>query len=275
MDLFQLLEKKQSKTAFQASSEMRFFLDNSGILEDFQMFARFGKAQKSFDVIRANIIIRSIINKRILEDAYEKALRISKKGITNPVEKEDFSLTTEGLEIIAKARESLPYYEEEGNRIYIPILSRSVNKIYSGDITKLSTRPFRSLLRNVDIMLVDPFDTYGAGLFESYFTKLVCIRKEKNSYAYWDYDAASIYIINNEGRLDVSIALFDRGLKKKSPNHMMSRIVPAVDAFYKGDKNEFEKALVDNQLISSRLIYRNKYDERRLSDKFSKKYSKE
>ncbi len=273
MDFFQLLEKKQGKTAFLSSSEMKFFLDNSGILGDFPMFARYGKAQKSFDVIRANIIIRSIINKSVLEDAYDKAIRLARKSNASTGDKNEVILTQEGMELIRKARESLPYFEEGENRIYIPILSRSINKIYAGDITKLSQRPFRSLLRNVDTMVVDPFDMYGDDLFDSYFTKLISIKKTEKSTAFWDYDAACIYIINKQGRLDVSIALFDRSLKAKKPNHMMSRIVPCVEAFYRGDKEEFQKLLVDKQLISSRLLYRNRYDERRLSNHLRRKYS--
>ena len=275
MDFFQLLEKKQSKTAFPSSSEMRFFTDHSGMLADYAMLSSYGKAQKSFDVIRANIIIYALLNKRTLEDAYEKALRISKKNLPAGHDKGEVPLSAEGLEIIAKAREQLPYFEENGKRIYIPIFSRSVNSIYAGDITKLSTRPYTALLRNVDTMIVDPFDTYGDDLFNSYFTKLILIRKDKSSSAYWDYDASSIYIINKQGRLEVLIALFDRGLKKKRPNHMMSRIAPAIDAFYDQDKNSFQKILVDNQLISSKLLYRNKYDERRLSAKMGRKYSLE
>lgn len=274
MDLFALLEKKQSKTAFPRSSEMRFFLDYSGILADYPMFARLSKAQKTFDIIRANIVIRSIINKQTLEDAYEKAVRMSKKESVEAGEKKDIIFTPEALEMIEKVRASLPYLQDGEDRIYIPILPRTFNKIYSGDLSKLSKSPFRALLGNLDAMVIDPFDMYGDALYDSYFTKLVAIRKEKTSTAFWDIDACSIYIVNKQGRIDVTIALFDRGIRHKSPNHMMSRIVPVIDAYYDSTKLEFEKALVDNQLISSRLVYRNRYDERRLSNKLRKKYAK-
>ena len=269
MDFFSLLEKKQADTGFDSSSEMRFFLENSGLLADFPMFARYGKAQKSFDIFRANIVIRSIINKQLLDEAYEEALRLAKKESSSDTPE----LTAEGLSLIARIKERLPYFQEGDNRIYIPILPRSVNKIYSDDISKLGVRPFKNLLSTIgDAMAIDPFDMYGDDLFQSYFTKLIRIRKDESVSAYWDYDSCSVYIINKQGRLDCRIALFDKALKKKSLNHILERLSPAMDAFFSYDKVAFQKALVDNQLISSRLVYRNRFDEKRLFEKIDAQF---
>ena len=51
-------------------------------------------------------------------------------------------------------------------------------------------------------------------------------------------------------------------------------ILPAVEAYYKNDREGMKKALVENKLISSRLIYKNNYDEVVLLSKIEKDASK-
>ena len=55
---------------------------------------------------------------------------------------------------------------------------------------------------------------------------------------------------------------------------MMERILPAVEAYYKNDREGMKKALVENKLISSKLIYKNNYDEVVLLSKIEKDASK-
>ncbi len=248
MDLFETLQKKQRRTKFESSDEMAFFLDYNGLLSDYESFAFFRKAQKPFDVIRANIILRAILNKNAIEQAYGKAKAKGKEAIH---------------EAVSEVLEKLPYVESKGEKIYIPILSRSLNHIYVNETEKLGVAPYRSLVRNDSASAVDPFDYYGPELFNSFFTKMILVKKNKESMAFYDYDSASIYFLNWEGRLDVCCALFDRYLAHPSTNHMLERLTPAVNAYYAENRDGFLKALVDNKLISSRLIYKINFDESR------------
>lgn len=274
MDFFQILAKKQETTSFQSSSEMRFFLDHCGILANYPLYGYLSKAEKSFDVVRANIVIRSIINKIMLDDAYEKAIRLLKNSNPSFNEKEEtFSFKGEALELINHVRDKLPYFEEGGHKIYVPILPRIANKIYESDLAMLSKPPYRALLNKADAMFIDPFDMYGDALYDSYFTKLIFLKKTEESSAFYDIDACYIYIVTKHGRLENGIALFDKWLRHPNHNHMMGRLAPVIDAYYQKDKNLFQKQLVDNQLISSSILYRNRYEERRLSSIIRKKYS--
>ncbi len=121
--------------------------------------------------------------------------------------------------------------------------------------------PYKKLLKDYEAALIDPFDYYGAALYDSYFTKLVILRKTKNSMAAYDYDAECIYFINEEGRLDAKIALFDKGLTKPLKNHMIPRIQKVVDAYYENDRDKMLNVLLKEKLISDAL--RKKADEKK------------
>lgn len=260
MDLFAQMEKQQRRTPFEESTEHRFFLEHSGILADIPYFSKFSRADVPFDIIRANIIIRALQNKAAIENAFIKLYKSSQKDSSEEAV-ERIVLAT------AKASEKLPYYQLNDRRIFVPILPKSLNEIYDGDYYKLIEKPYNKLLRKYEAVVVDPFDTYGPELYNSYFTKLIRIGSSGGRVAFYDYDSYSAYVINEEGRLEVKMSFFDKYLKKKNVNHMMERVGPAIDAFFQSDKEKFLEILVEKELISSRFIYKNKYLEEKLNKK--------
>ncbi len=149
----------------------------------------------------------------------------------------------------------LPFYQLGKERIYVPIFSETINQIYAKDFEKLLIAPYKSLLTNYQSIIIDPFDHYGDDLYGSFFTKLVLIKKEESGSAYYDYDSASLYFVNKQGRLDTRLALFDTGLRNPSHNHMVTRLTPVAEAYFANDKELFESLLVENKLVSSKLIY--------------------
>ncbi|MBP5092294.1 MAG: hypothetical protein J6328_07085 [Bacilli bacterium] len=254
MSLFDQLAKKQRFTGFLSSSQMTFFNQNRVLLDQVPIFARFMKATKPFDVIRANIIIQAILNKKAIEEAYSAKKREDKKGSKS---KKSLNAYMKGV------LDELTFMELEDGKIYLPIFPISLNRIYSEDYEKLSKAPYEALLHNYEAIVVDPFDTYGADLYNSYFTKLILVEKNKSGSAYYDYDSDAIYFVNKQGRLDTKICLFDKYLVNPNHNHMLKRIAPVVEAYYKDDKKEVKRLLVENKLISSKLIYRIESDESR------------
>ena len=247
MDFFESLRKAQKGTPFDASEEMRFFLRNSGILMDVPSFAKYNNVSKPFDIVRANIIIRALQNKRQIEECYMRNLKNAKK------EKwEDPLLST--IQSTASQIEPLPYYQEGNHRIFVPIFSRSINQIYDGDFSKLQDRNYKLLLSNFQPLCIDPFDLYGNDLFNSYFTKFILVQDEGKIKAYYDYDSATLYFVNQEGRLETEICLFDKWIRRKNENHMIERVIPVAKAYFDFNREGMIKALVDNQLISSTLI---------------------
>lgn len=270
MKLFETLEKKQQFTDFDAGAENRFFISRSATLNSSETFHNLSRAQKPFDIIRANIVIRAFLNKKKLEEVYHATSRIYRKnGKINP----------EGEIAIRKAMDevkvSLPYLKVGHEYIYVPVLSKSLNLIYDKDILRFEEKPVRTLLgAGFETVLVDPFDTYGWKIFDSYFTNLIKVKEVRGTAAFFDYDSLSIYIVNSQGRLDVKISLFDRALGKHSTNHMMERVLPVVDAYFRDDREGLMKKLVENQLISSSLIYKISSDEKKLFSNIERQIEK-
>lgn len=264
MNLFETLEKKQRITAFDRGDEMRFFLANHILLADFPTFIHYRNSTKPFDVIRANIIIRGIINR----NAFIKVIKTLKE---HEGESDLEELATKTLQGLIKG---LPYYQDGATRIYMPFLPKTVNDLYFRSPEKLLSKEYLNLFRHVDSICIDPFDEYGADLYDSTYTQLILIRRAKESSAYYDYDSASIYFINSQGRLDCRICVFDRGIKRPNTHHMMQRIESVVDAYYEYDREKLKMALVENQLISSSLLNKINSDDRKHLSKISKKAAK-
>ena len=255
MSFFDKIARKQRKTGFYSSTQMAFFNANRVLLDQIPLFARFMKTTEPFDIIRANIIIQSILNKKAIEEAYSA----KKKG----EKKESKKRSTSIAKYMDKTLSELPFFEMEEGKIYLPIFPLSLNRMYTKDYEKLSKAPYEALLHNFESIVIDPFDTYGADLYNSYFTKLVLVEKNRIGAAYYDYDADAIYFVNQQGRLDAKLCLFDKYLYNPNHNHMLKRITPVVAAYYKGDKEEVKRLLVENKLISSKLIYKITSDENR------------
>ena len=257
MDLFSTLEKKQKFTFFNAGSENRFFLSHGSILNTYANFKALSRAQKPFDIIRANVVIRSLLNKQAIEDAFLLSSRQYRHN--GELDAEGKAAVVAAVE---EAKKGLPYLVVGEKRIYVPTLPKSLNEIYGQNILRLEEKPSKPLLSFAsEALMIDPFDTYGWPLFDSYFTNLILVRAVDKTAAMFDYDSLSIYFINYEGRLDAQISLFDRYIGKRTTNHMMERIVPVVDAYFRDDREGLIQNLVQNQLISSRLIYKINMDE--------------
>ena len=270
MELFAKLERKQRFTFFNSGSENRFFIARSGLLSSLPMYQDLVRAQKPFDIIRANIIIRSILNKRKFDEVYLTTARQYRRNGELP---HDGEIAVR--KAIEEAKRGMPYFEMGEERVYIPIFPRSINLIYSRNITRLEEKPLQALLgEGAETLVVDAFDTYGADLFNSYFTNLIKVSEYQGVVAYFDYDSLAIYFVNQQGRLDVNICLFDRQLGKRNMNHMLQRIRPVVDAYFRDDKEELMNTLVQNQLISSSLIYRIKSDETKFFSRLERETNK-
>ena len=267
MDLYDRLAKKQRFTFFNAGMENRYFLDHSSLLAVTPTFKRFSRAQAPFDIVRANIILRSIVNKRKIDETYVALSRAYRKD--GEIRHDDEAAIKS---VMAEVKKELPCLTlENGERIYVPILPKSLNQAYDTHPMRFEEKGYKALLGNqYDMMVIDPFDAYGYKLFDSYFTNWILIRECNGVGAFFDYDSLSIYFINSQGRLDARICVFDRAIRKRYTNHMMERITPVVDAYFRDDREGLYRELVDNQLISSKLIYRIKSDEQKLLSRMDK-----
>lgn len=263
MDLFATLQREQKGTPFQRSEEMRFFLTYSGVLLNYPSLVRFAKATQPFDVIRANILIRSLHNKAEIEEEFIRVLKEArKKQEENPI-----SIA------VAKTYEfskRLPYLAEGNRKIYVPLLSRSINEIYDRNLSKLLDDNYKLLLTTFNPLIIDTFDVYGSQIYNSFFTKLILVAEDEKIQAFYDYDSFSLYFVNKQGRLENQICLFDKGIARRNTNHMVERLLPVANAYLRFNKKEMIYWLVENKLISSTIINKISTKETNLYKKMEK-----
>lgn len=247
--LFDLLEKKKKRrTPFVRSEEYLFFVENRSVLSKIPRFSFLDDLREDeFDVMRANIVINSYLNKRAIEEEMENFESYNKIG--------------EGIDhikILQTLRDKMvdkPYVKDDKEKIYIPFFSRTLNSLYNHEPEKLLTSPYDALKDEFADSVIDLFDTFGFDLYNSNFTRLLKIGEHYNIAAYFHYDTNTIYIINNQGRMDAKIVLFDKYMRHPAYSHMLDRIKSVVEAYFNNDRNALINALHDQQLISSRLLY--------------------
>ena len=109
-------------------------------------------------------------------------------------------------------------------------------------------------MTNFENATVDPFDTYGAELYNSYFTSLIKISTNGRTTTFFHYDTNTLYFVNDQGRLDTKLVLFDKYIKKPVTSHMIERLVPVTEAYYANDKLRMLIALRDNKFISMQMF---------------------
>ena len=242
-----IASKAKRRKGFEKSEEFRFFLEYRHLLTKIPRFVHFYDLESEpFEIMRANIILQAYLNKLKMEEEVNNLsnyITVNKKNHSHFVK--SFH------EIISEQ----PYYQVDKDKIFIPFFTRSLNQIYNDDPEKLLTYPYNGLKDNFKDTVIDPFDTYGSELYNSHFSRLVKIRKEDKETAYFHYDTNTIYFVNEEGRLDTSVVLFDRYIRRPNYAHMLERIKPVVDAYFNFDREGFLKALHDNEFISSHLLH--------------------
>ena len=255
LNIFDFLEKNKRATPFSHGTEATFFDKNSYLLSAHEPFKLYQHPMNSFEVTRSNIILRALVNKRVIERLYLAKVRLS--------EKEENNLPVDIY--MKEAMAELPYYDFQGEKIFIPFFSRALNRIYAFDFFKMEIPPYTRLLRDFDSILMDPFDYWGASLFDSYFTKLVRVYEYQESLAMYDYDAERLYFITPQGRLEASLAFFDRFLKNPGKTHVMKRIERVAEAYFHNDQDSFYRYLLGGKLVSREVLMRYRKARLRLS----------
>ena len=246
-----IASKAKRRKGFEQSEEFHFFINNRYLLTRFPQFLHLYDAENDpFQMMRANIILYALSNKVKLE---EEIHSLGTYLNTNKKNHDDFIKPYH--EIISE----LPYYQTDKEKIYIPFFSRALNQIYINEPEKLLTAPYDGLANDFKDMIVDPFDTYGSELYNSHFSRLVKILTVDKETAFFHYDTNTIYFINEQGRLDAGIVLFDRYIRHPIYSHMLERIKPVVDAYFSFDREGLINALHENGFMSSRLLRRIKF----------------
>lgn len=243
MTLYEILNNKQKRRRqFITSDDFKYFINNRHLLGTFKRFAHlYDSEENEFDIMRANVLLKGLENKKLFETEI--------KNINDHGKMEHSTFVS----ILKERIIDQPYYNDHSIRIYLPFFSRALNELYTQEPEKLLAPPYDALILSFEDACIDPFDTYGADLFNSFFTSLVKIGSSLHETAFFHYDTDTIYIVNDQGRLDNKITLFDKYIKRPVHTHMLERITPVVDAYFNNDRTALVEALKDNNLISSQM----------------------
>jgi hypothetical protein len=239
MRLFKILEHERNKKNIHKSDEYKFYLENRSLLNRNSVFSKYYNVEDIYDVICANLVIQSIMNKDKLDQIIEEEYLSSSERRLDNIKQE-----------INERIIDLPYLNFNNAKIYILFFNTNTNDIYSSHSEKMSIEPYVNLQSNYLPFITDPLATYGVDIFESLFTKLVRIDECATTVAFYHYDFNAILMINRQGGLDNIIYLFDKNIKRPKLNHIVERIRPVIKAYFDGNLNDFIYLLYKNELIS-------------------------
>ena len=248
--IYQLLDqKKKRRASFEKSEEFSFFLKYRYLLDRLPKFAfLYNSDHNDFDIMRANIVIRSYLNKSVFEKEISSLETYQKKN--TEVDNDMFTKTIRDKTL------ELPYYQDGKNRVFIAFFTKALNNIYINEPVKFLFEPYNKLRTSFGESIIDPFDTYGYQLYNSSFTRLIMVKENDNhkEAAFFHFDTDTIYFVNNQGRLDAKIVLFDKYIKHPQKTHILERISDVVDAYFAFDRGKMIEALHNNKFISGKLM---------------------
>ena len=264
---------KRRKINYSSTEDFRFFSENAGKYAQILSFYHIPLSERNpFRVIQGNILIRSAMNKKLVDDVlnleYDNSLKVTEVSQNEYLRKKLWN---------SYEKNNSPYFSVGKARIYIPLFSIPLNIIYNDQCDKLVEYPYNQLTKNPLTSFVDIFDTYGYKVYDSKFTNLVLIKEDKTSAAFYSNDFSCIYIINDQGRLDQIIPLYDKYIKHPEMHHIMSKLTDVVDAYYSSSYPTFVFSLYSNGFISKKTYKKmRKRFQNRLSrkEKFASKGEK-
>ena len=248
--IYQILDDYQKpRLSIHRSREYNRFLNNRYYLDRIPYYSYLYESETNFfNIMRANIILDSYINKSIMDSYIVKINAAIKKNKEQEV--------LEIKEEMSKKLEELPYFDDDGKRIYIAFFNRAINDFYINHPERFGEYPYSTLLNSFNSSIVDAFDTYGYKIFNSRFTRLVKIMESENKKecAFIRYDNYTIYFINDQGRLENQLILFDKFLDRPSYNHLPERAYKVIDSYFKFNRTDTINALIENGFMSKKLF---------------------
>lgn len=262
MRLYEYLKSIQRKLPYKNCVEYKEYTKFLTYFENFPIFSSFAYSNDDFIYIKAYALILSLINKDEIEEYTKKGYELSLH--------EYGRVEVEFIRAYVKNeidKNELKYMTIEGNNYYVPIFGRAMNLIYSDEQDKLLSSPYDKLITNFKTSLIDCFEVYNFSLFDSSFTRLTPVKKVDNVYAFYHSDFKTLYFINDQGKLETKIAIFDKYMKKIVTTHILDRLTNVVDAYFTNDREQLYKALIDNNLISYKAINKLKRKENSVFNK--------
>jgi hypothetical protein len=239
-----LLQTWKEKRRFLKSKDGQFYLNQKRRLLRYPAFSYLHFSSSIFSMLRAVIILKGLQQKDKIEDYLniQGMVSIQTHGrIKHHLIRERF------LQDLQFKYEFL----DEQQTIILPFFNRAMNFIYHREPDKLFDYPYSRLNEDFSTSIVDAFEHYSWSLFSSSFVQLVPLQVgDRSAQAFYQPDARVVLIINKQGRLDVSISLFDSGIKRPNLHDISKRLIPALKAYFHHDRQGFIQGLLQEGFLS-------------------------
>lgn len=236
-NLFSYLNYAISKPMDETRAK-RFYDNHSNYLSQYIETHKYLEARSSFEINSANIVIKSLMNMRYVENKARLAARTGADESTIDTER-------------------LPFLMDDGQRILVPFFSRAINDKFSDSPLSLTAMPYKTLRtrKSFSFFYEDPIEKYGYRIFDSEFTQMVPLAKSPmgDSQAFLDMEIDTIYVISDQGTLETSIPFFDEGMKCFDRNNLIDRVCQLMERYYSFNKIGFIDGLHELGLISKKL----------------------
>lgn len=238
--LFEFLEESIPESD-EDSPERILFENSSSVLNRFEETRPYATYETDFQLIRSCVVIRSLINLERLESFIPLGSKISNDRRNN----------------ISEAFCELPYVQHGDTKVFVPLFSAERNRKGLEDM-EVSERKRRVLTgqRRFSSYWVDPFREYGLELFSSSFCNLVPLRRERELQAFYSLSFNTVFIISEQGTLEYTIPLFDKGIAVPDRRDIIRRLNNLLVPFFDGDRQGFIDALKHLGFISDTLYAR-------------------
>lgn len=234
------------KRRFLKSKDGQYFLNQRRRLARHPAFSNLFFASTIFSMLQAVIILKGLQQKAQIEDY------LNTQGMV--------SMQTHGRikhhlirERFLQDLQFQHHFLDEQQSIILPFFNRATNFIYRQEPDKLFDYPYSRLNQDFSTSIVDAFEHYSWPLFSSNFINLLPLDvKDQSAQAFYQGDARVVLIINKQGRLDVIISLFDRGIKRPNLRDIPNRLRPALTAYFHHDRLGFIHGLEQEGFLSQK-----------------------
>lgn len=234
MLMFELLRKKK-KIKLSKTNAYKKYDANKKVLSKVKRIYDFHEKDNAFNIVCYNLLIEAIKTKDDVLNMLDKlkTLDASKQKI-----------------FLNDYYKNRPYFSLNEEKIYLPQYFKSLNYVFYNEPLKLENEPYSKIKLDPCFSCYDFFDEYGYKIFNSGFTDLIFLSNDKTSGAFYHKEFEMIFIINDQGRLDQTIALFDKYKYHVNKDNLIERLKVLVNAYYNSSRIEFVDCLYQQKFIS-------------------------
>jgi len=234
----------KEKRRFLKSKDGQYFLNQKRRLLRYPAFAELFFSSTIFSILKAVIILKGLQQKAQIDDYLNIQAMVAMQShgrIKHHLIRERF------LQDLQFAFQFL----DDQQPIILPFFNRALNFIYCKEPDKLLDYPYSRLNDDFSTSIVDAFEHYSWPLFSSSFINLVPLQGgDRSTQAFYQPDARVVLIINKQGRLDVTISLFDAGIKRPNLQDMSQRLNQALKSYFLHDRQGLIQGLLQEGFLS-------------------------